>query len=405
MSDLKPGCKRIAIFLDGTWNTLWDNTNVWRLKSLCIQNDKQVVYYSKGVGTQIGKKIIGGALGYGIDQEVIDAYEWLIENYNEDDRSYLFGFSRGAYTARSLSGLIAKCGLLRPGAPLSVKQLYDRYQKGGKGNEATPRTMLALKRAQENDGLGQLEPEERRMLKYCHIVPIRFLGVWDTVGSLGISFSGIPKISSESYQFLETDLRISNYKAYHALAIDEHREKFAPTLWTKPKESAYPDRKIEDVEQRWFVGAHANVGGGYPGDLLAQRPLQWLMSKAIKDGLEFREKSDIDVEIDGYISSAEIKDSYAEFLGGIYKFLPFSKRYYRAIGGLPLVTKESEESETINETIDWSVFDRWHNNESYRPQNISDWADNHGVTIDSLITKDQPQNAVNAKFPNLVVPD
>src|SRR5262249_17219902 len=146
--------KRIAVFLDGTWNTVNDNTNVWRLKALCAlesQDDglQQCLYYNPGVGTKYGEKIRGGILGYGLNNTIIDAYEWLIEHYNPNDELFLFGFSRGAYTARSLSGLISKCGLLVPGAPLSVNQLYARYRRGGAAK--TIRTLQCEKSAGKQD--------------------------------------------------------------------------------------------------------------------------------------------------------------------------------------------------------------------------------------------------------------
>src|ERR1700754_95709 len=112
---------RIALFLDGTWNTLDENTNVWRLKSLCVQNDQQQVYYSAGVGTAKGEKVTGGLFGIGINEEVEAAYEWLIEHYIDGSQLFIFGFSRGAFTARSLAGFISKCGLLKAGSPLSLK--------------------------------------------------------------------------------------------------------------------------------------------------------------------------------------------------------------------------------------------------------------------------------------------
>ena len=106
----KPEKKRLALFLDGTWNVVGDNTNVWRMKSLCAPTGaagvRQLIYYNPGVGTQFGYKIRGGALGYGLDGVVIDSYEWLIDHYEEGDDIFIFGFSRGAYTARSLAGLI-----------------------------------------------------------------------------------------------------------------------------------------------------------------------------------------------------------------------------------------------------------------------------------------------------------
>jgi uncharacterized protein (DUF2235 family) len=120
--------KRLAIFMDGTWNTLNNNTNVWRLKSLTSESADQRVYYSQGVGTQRGEVARGGIMGYGIDDEIIEAYTWLIQNFDDGDEIFIFGFSRGAYTARSLSGLICKCGILKLGAPLSIEQLYARYR-------------------------------------------------------------------------------------------------------------------------------------------------------------------------------------------------------------------------------------------------------------------------------------
>jgi uncharacterized protein (DUF2235 family) len=123
--------KRLALFLDGTWNTVNDNTNVWRIKSICADDGvTQLTYYDPGLGTAFGQKFTGGIWGLGINDNVIDAYKWLVEHYDEADEIFIFGFSRGAYTARSLSGLIGKCGLLKLGAPLSIRQLYDRYKRG-----------------------------------------------------------------------------------------------------------------------------------------------------------------------------------------------------------------------------------------------------------------------------------
>src|SRR6266700_518630 len=139
MSDIVPNPvvppqKRLVVFLDGTWNTVNDNTNVWRLKSLLASQGRdgleQISYFSVGVGTAFGERLRSGMFGYGLNDEIIRAYEWLIDHYDVGDELFIFGFSRGAYTARSLSGLISKCGLLTPGAPLSVRQLYARYRRG-----------------------------------------------------------------------------------------------------------------------------------------------------------------------------------------------------------------------------------------------------------------------------------
>jgi uncharacterized protein (DUF2235 family) len=357
-----PDIKRIAVFLDGTWNNVDDNTNVWRLKSLCDQSSEQIAYYSAGVGTQSGEKISGGMFGIGINEEVTDAYEWLIENYVDGAQLFIFGFSRGAFTARSLAGFISKCGLLKPGSPVSLKQMFERYRKG------TAPTVRALAHAAED----QLPPEDSWIKEYSRAIPIWFQGVWDTVGTLGVPIPLVPNVSRSDLAFLETDLRINDTHAYHALAIDEHREAFAPTLWVKntPKVGdTFPPRDLDHVEQRWFVGAHANVGGGYENDLLAQIPLQWLMNKAIAHGLQFKNT----VVIDGDENTCPIHDSLKEMAHGIYEIITLGKHYYRPIGAEPVDTGDAITT-TINETIDATVFDRWRADSTYRPTNLVDWA-------------------------------
>lgn len=376
--------KRIALFLDGTWNTVRDNTNIWRMKALCPASVDQIAYYSVGVGTQYGERIKGGMLGYGLDEEVLRAYEWLSENYEPDDRIYIFGFSRGAFTARSLAGLISKCGLLKPGSPLSLSQLYDRYRKG-----QAVRTIREL----ANVPAAERSFEENWLLKYSIAIPIFFQGVYDTVGALGVPFGDIPVISRSNYAFLETDLRINETYGFHALAIDEHRQAFAPTLWVRSvKEGvpAYPPRLVDHIEQRWFVGAHADVGGGYANGLLAQMPLQWLMQKAQAHGLIFKGA----VVIDGDEAQGEIHDSFAEMAGGVYRALKLFRPYYRAVGASPVVTGDVTTS-TINETIDGSVFDRCRSAPAYRPRNLIDWAGSRDLaSIHGSVRADDPSVAV-----------
>ena len=369
--------KRLALYLDGTWNTVISNTNVWRLRSLTPESPEQLVYYEQGVGTAFGEKVRGGMLGYGLDREVVEAYEWLMTHYEPGDELFMFGFSRGAYTARSLAGLVSKCGLLEPGAPLGVGQLYQRYR-----SKAPRRTIRALK----NEGAAPAEDvEERWMIAYSEAIPVRFIGVWDTVGSLGVPFGAIPVLSSSNYAFLETDLRINETCAYHALAIDEHRESFRPTLWSRtthpdrPQED-FPARPLTNVEQRWFVGAHANVGGGYDNDLLAQTPLRWMMEKAAGHGLTFRRQ----VVVDEGATAAAIANSYGAFMGGWYSRIPRNAPFRRPVGLPPTSIGAGVVRENINETIDATVFERWRADRTYRPQGVSDWANRLGVDPASL---------------------
>ncbi len=382
--------RRITLFLDGTWNTVNDNTNVWRLKALSTNDTSQLCYYSAGVGTQRGERIRGGMFGYGLDQEVVQAYEWLTENYQPEDKIFIFGFSRGAFTARSLAGLISKCGLLKAGSPISLTQLYERYRKGGAVHSI---------RELHNQAVGTHTQEDMWLIKYSQAVPLWFQGVWDTVGALGVPFGHIPVLSRSNYGYLETDLRINDTHAFHALAIDEHRKAFEPTLWKRTVSvgaQAYPARPLVQVEQRWFVGAHADVGGGYANGLLAQQPLRWLMQKAQMYGLTVKASVDIDDDANGGV----IHDSFAEMAGGLYRACRLGRRYIRPIG-TPTVTNDGHETSTINESIDSSVFARWRADSKYRPPNLVEWSSRYRIDMSAI----DPGHSVRADNPATIIPD
>jgi type VI secretion system (T6SS) phospholipase Tle1-like effector len=206
---------------------------------------------------------------------------------------------------------------------------------------------------------------------------VKVVGVWDTVGSVGLAAGNIPGISRSQFDYLQTGLRIHILNGYHALAIDEHRNDFAPTLWDvrRPKDPnaviAQP-RPLFNVEQRWFVGAHANVGGGYQTDLLAQPSLRWMMKKAESHGLTFRSE----VDLDGDDVTEPIADSYKSFGGGFYAMV--FPRLYRTIGREPDVRDDGSHI-NINETIDANVFKRWRADQTYRPANLVEWAQRRGV--------------------------
>jgi uncharacterized protein (DUF2235 family) len=380
--------KRLALFLDGTWNVVNDNTNIWRLRSLFtpVSTDgcKQRAYYSSGLGTKFGERVRGGMFGRGIDTAITSGYEWLAANYEPGDEIFIFGFSRGAYTARSLSGFISKCGLLQRGAPLGVNQLFTRYRRL---RTKTIRTLIE----EHKHGNANFTFEEEWMLKYAQAVSIKFIGVFDTVGALGVPFPLFHRIKGSAYPFLNTGLRQNNENAFHALAIDEHRQAFPPTLWTNQGALNAPPRPIDRTEQRWFVGAHANVGGGYFSDPLAQLPFKWLERKATTLGLTFQDN----FATEANAATAPISDSFAEFLKGWYALLRLWIRYHRRIGMPPI--DEGEGVTSINETIDSSVFKRWRTDPIYRPRSLRRWAKTKGVDpakIMSSVRADDPTIAV-----------
>ncbi|MDJ0700805.1 MAG: DUF2235 domain-containing protein [Woeseiaceae bacterium] len=365
--------KRLALFLDGTWNEPGDNTNVWRLRSMVSPRDgsgvEQRVYYDTGVGTHWYDRLRGGLLGEGLSTNIRQAYQWLVEHYDDDDEIYIFGFSRGAFTARSLAGMISKCGIVRPGAPIPVLQVLERYERG----DARP--IYRLPKSVDTDS--NLSLEDRWMVQYSRRVRITFIGVWDTVGALGLGVRRSRHENRGEFNAHFTRLSSSFDHAYHALAIDEHRKPYPPSLWYHYIPEKAPDKTHSPpptVEQRWFVGAHSNVGGGYRNDPLAQIPLQWIQQKAKDVGLGFR--TNISLLGDEHLIAPV--DSYAEFLKGAYRLIKFGRRTYRGIG------RDREKVtggwlEPHYETIDESVFDKWRDDETYRPPNLSDWANRSSI--------------------------
>ena len=392
MSEAKRPSKRIAIFLDGTWNWSANNTNVWRMKSLCTNADDhgvpQLTYYNIGVDG-----IIGGLVGRGLRRNIIEAYKWLVEQYEPDADVFIFGFSRGAFTARSLAGFIAKCGLLKVGAPLGIEQLYDRYKRTTEDN--TIWDLCEMYRDGKLD-LDTCHLEDRWLFRYSQPVNIKMIGVWDTVGKYGVPFGEIRNFSSKSFTFIDTGLRQSLKHCFHAIAIDEHRKAFPPTPWTirkphDPNQKMADMRLIETCEQRWFAGAHGNIGGGYANDVLAQLPFRWLLLKATRLGLRFRNEA----ELDGKLVNASVRDSFKEFVWGAYFLI--LERAFREIDAPPVVDDHGTHI-AVNETIDQSVFEYWRTG-SYKSRTIERWAKKRGISPAEIKT------SVRADDPNVVVSD
>ena len=264
--------KRIAICADGIWNKPDQEdrgkrkpTNVVKtargILPRASDGTSQIVHYNDGVGTNWGlDKIAGGGLGLGLSGNVVEAYQFLVLNYEPGDDIFLFGFSRGAYTARSLAGLINNLGLLPKDHTYYTPEAYGLYR-----NRAS-----------------EVERDNFKSEHNTREVPIKYIGVWDTVGTLGIPI-GLFKNFNRRYEFHEVKLTPNIEHAYHALAIDERRRPFFPSLWQLPEGSS------QTLEQMWFAGVHSNIGGGYRKDGLANISLHWIKEKAQACGLEFNE--------------------------------------------------------------------------------------------------------------------
>ena len=313
--------KRLVICCDGTWNYADQSrgehatpTNVTQVFRAVDDQDaagvEQVPYYQPGVGTERFQRLIGGAGGYGLSRHVRDTYAFVVDEFSpgtgpEDppDELFFFGFSRGAYTARSAVGLIRRCGILRPEHRHRVKEAYGLYRCA-------------------TDEAGQ---EAARVFreKYSRETPVTFLGVWDTVGSLGIPLSGTRflNVVNRRYRFHNVELSSMVQAAYQALAIDERRGPFEPAIWTQ---SAAARESGQVLSQVWFAGVHSDVGGGYPDDRLSSLAQRWMVANAARHGLALSNLPDVDPDYD-----TAIRGTLHTSRTGFYKII---KPHHRQLG-------------------------------------------------------------------------
>lgn len=326
--------KNIVLCSDGTGNIANKNrgTNVFKLfealdTSTCPPAGarRQVVFYDDGVGTERARwlRLLTGAVGWGLSRNVRQLYRHLCRSYEPGDSIYLFGFSRGAFTARTLAGLIVDCGVIdmdkpvpargfgpfrvlpfTPGGPLWLRWLSWRALRTHRRHyvaffQGVVNFVLRLKQGER--AVADFRRRYSTEARTKKPVRIHFLGVWDTVNSVGVPSEGLRRIIGSifyRYTFPKTTLSDRVEKACHALSLDDERQSFAPVLWD---ESLYPkvepcecggERSDEDdggsrIEQVWFPGMHADVGGGYAKHGLAHVPLRWMMRRAEAHGLRF----------------------------------------------------------------------------------------------------------------------
>lgn len=268
--------KRLVVCCDGTWNFADQpsKTNVAKvalaLRPGSTDGKEQRVYYHSGVGTQRRERLRGGALGVGLSRNVVDAYRFLVETYEPDDELFLFGFSRGAFTARSLAGLLRNCGVLRRDHADRIPEAWALYRDRIEKPNGAAATLFRRSYARETE--------------------IRFIGVWDTVGALGIPVPGAAWLRpaadrfNRRWAFHNTELSSWVRSAFHALAVDEQRSAFRPTLWHQQPGA---DRQGQELKQVWFAGVHCDIGGGYKETGLSDVALLWMVDQARRYGLDF----------------------------------------------------------------------------------------------------------------------
>lgn len=343
--------KRIVICADGTWN-IRDQvdektgkrrpTNVTKVARAVRPRDSagvdQIVFYHDGVGTGGPlDKVTGGAFGAGIENNIRNLYRFIVYNFEPGDELFLFGFSRGAFTVRTLVGFMNRVGLIEKDDDYYVPEIYACYEHGQ----------------------GPGTPEWQRAFHNVHGVrpcpPIEFVGVWDTVGSIGapgLIGKAAAALNGNKYAYHDVGLHPTVRHAYHALAIDEHREPFTPTFWTRPQGW---DGVLEQV---WFPGAHCGVGGSYSPDGLANEAMYWIVGKAEAIGLE------LDTQYLAHFTpcfNSKLQDSMT------MKYRLFGT-HLRPIGN------HLQDGEAVHQ----AAVDRWQLFTDYRPKNLAAFLEGAG---------------------------
>jgi uncharacterized protein (DUF2235 family) len=336
--------KRIVVCADGTWNQPETDlkkdfpTNVLRfarsVRPYAEDGTEQQVFYDWGVGSYYDSAG-GGITGRGVHKNIMDGYRYIVQNYSEGDEIFLFGFSRGAYTVRSLCGLINNCGILKRPNAQRVQEAFNLYKKSGGANKPD----------------GQNSTEFRDL--YSHESrDVKFVGVWDTVGAMGIPISFLGLFEDRD-EFYDTKLGSNVKVARHALALDEIRSDFEPTIWVP--------RLALNIKQTWFSGVHSDVGGGYKPDknsvVASAAPLSWMSDEAAAFGLS----------LEPFWIAAPDSSAIPKLNKSRRSFYRLRKKHIRPIDhgmGDVLIHK--------------SVKDRWDADESYRPENLQAYINSNG---------------------------
>ncbi|WP_423906443.1 DUF2235 domain-containing protein [Candidatus Spongiihabitans sp.] len=323
--------KNIVICYDGTGNEYGDNnTNVVKIFEHIVRDKEQIGFYDPGVGTfsslgrNFGKKVgavLGKAFGAGLQQNIEDGYEYLMNRFEEGDKVFIFGFSRGAFTARKLAGMLHCFGVLQKGSKNLIPYVSKMY----------------LKR--------NFDVCQKFKASFSHECKPHLIGVWDTVASLGY-FHG----KKFSNQTLNQDIKY----AYQAISIDEKRKMFPVSIWDESKKS-----EQQTIEQVWFSGVHSDVGGYYTNCGLSDIALAWMMDKAIQQGLRIKENWTNNLQ--------------QNCLGTLHNSRARFWKLWRKVDRII----------PVNAKIHESVFQRQEKDKNYKPSNVFDGHRDNQVSNDS----------------------
>lgn len=326
--------RRLVVLADGTWRSEADPsdiTNVERLRNALPaagpDGVEQARLYVGGVGVRRLERLTGGAFGVGLSRNVRECYRWLVEEYEEGDALFLVGFSRGAYTVRSLAGLVRNAGLLRPEHLDKADEAYSRYR--------------SRRQTWHPDGASA---EEFRRRWSREITRIECIAVWDTVGALGVPTRGpLGWLTRRRYGFHDVELSGRVAHAYHALAIDERRRAFAPALWRADA----ADQHRQTVEQVWFAGDHSDVGGGNGDCPLSDISLRWVADRVAGCGLHLDQDGLPAPDAVAEVQHVPVNDSYRS----IFRL---QRPHVREFCSQPVVTKDGRTlvtSEDVHDSV------------------------------------------------------
>lgn len=289
--------KNIVIFSDGTGQEggKGADTNIYKqFKMIENRTKRQIIFYDRGLGTGF-RKVIGSATGIGISHNIKECYAFIFKNYEAGDKIYLFGFSRGATTVRSLASFIDYFGILPKSRPELIDRAYKIYRIGNK-KKRTDKAKAFV---------------EAYHTMWTHI---EFVGCYDTVAALGLPIQFLDNIIERipffKHRFHNLTLSPSVKHAYHALAIDDERKTFHPVLWDSTIE------ENQQLKQVWFCGMHTDVGGGYDVQDLSDIPLVWMIRQSLKHGLLLYEKHNVTLNPN---ENGKMHDSRGTFLTKLYR--------------------------------------------------------------------------------------
>ncbi len=369
---------RLIILLDGTWQTdsgVHPPTNIVKLRDLIKPkndaNEKpftQFIYYDSGVGTggSTTRRSWDGATGNGLEDIVRGAYRQICHRYQKGMEIYVFGFSRGAFSARSLVGYLNASGLLTAEncSAVNEKKAWDFYRKPTRYRIPAERKALAA-------------------LSWTDTPRIACLGVFDTVGARGIPLSLLRSRNAFRYGFHESKLSSIVDYAFHALALDEKRRHYVPTLWSY----AFHTNNTQ-IEQVWFPGCHSDIGGGVDTAGLSNLPLTWMLRRMADN------KLGLVLDQEGITKIEAARNPTAPILGNqglLCKALSIPKAHRSVSQTRPnesdnLFVGLERHQKPLREAVHWSVLTRITADETYRPQNLEHDSFWHSIYVNGTAT-------------------